>query len=247
MAADGGLRLLLLGPDHRANAFLARADPGVAAEEVDRARAEAEQLGHPGVVVARGGQMAIRAILGRADAAGGVREMRVERLAAIALRRDGLLLRIHPFAVRVLRTDDHRARRTQHGHAVILHRAVDAEHEHVVTHDLRVVRGEIAVRRALELVERHRAWLAFIGRWQPKQLVAQRRMAHLAGDGLVVVRELDVALLRCRRARRPTSCRRGGASSRRRCGRCTCGEVGSTVSTVCGTSQRLLGSMVEYC
>ena len=51
------------------------------------------------------------------DAAGGVREVRIEGLAAVAFRANGLLLRINPLAIRVLRTDDHRARRADHRHA----------------------------------------------------------------------------------------------------------------------------------
>ena len=126
MTADGRLRLVGFRPDHGVESVASFADVGVAAEEIHRAGAEAEQLRHPGVVIVGLREMAVGAILRRADAAGGVREMRVERLAAVAFRGNGLLLRVNPFAVRVLRADHHRARRTDHGHAVFLHRAVDA-------------------------------------------------------------------------------------------------------------------------
>ena len=42
--------------------------------------------------------------------AAGVRKMRIERLPAVTFRAHGLLLRINPFAIRVLRTDEHRGR-----------------------------------------------------------------------------------------------------------------------------------------
>ena len=152
MTADRGLRFVRFGPDDAVQSFLALADVGVAAEEIHRAGAEAEQLRHPRVVVVVLREMAVGAILRRADAARGVREMRIERLAAVAFGADGLLLRVNPFAIRVLRADDHRARRTDHRHPVLLHRAVDAEHEDVVAHDLRIVGGEVAVDHAFELV-----------------------------------------------------------------------------------------------
>ena len=46
--------------------------------------------------------MAVGAIFGRAGAACRVREMRIERLPAVTFRRERLLLRINPFAVRIL-------------------------------------------------------------------------------------------------------------------------------------------------
>ena len=104
-----GLRFVPLRPDHGVKPALALADVSVAAEEIHRARAEAEQLRHPRVVVVLLGNVAIGAVLRRADAAGRVRKMRIECLAAVTFGADGLLLRINPFAVRVLRTDDDRA------------------------------------------------------------------------------------------------------------------------------------------
>src|ERR1700730_12523572 len=98
--------------------------------------------------------MAVGAILRRADARSRVREVRVECLAAIAFSRKCLLLRINPFAVRVLRTDDDRARGADHGHAVLLYRAVDAEHEDVVAHHLWVVGSEVSIGHAFEFILR---------------------------------------------------------------------------------------------
>ena len=54
--------------------------------------------------------MAVGAVLGRSDAAGGVREVGIERLPAVTFCGDGLLLRVHPFAIRILRTDHDGAR-----------------------------------------------------------------------------------------------------------------------------------------
>src|SRR5687768_7812902 len=101
-AADWRLRLLGFGPDNAVELVFA-ADPGVTAEEVDGARAEAEQRSHPGVVIVRGAEVTVGAVLGGALAAGGVREMWIERLAAVTFAADGLDLRIDLLAVRVLR------------------------------------------------------------------------------------------------------------------------------------------------
>ncbi len=171
------------------------ADVGVAPEEIHRAGAEAEQLRHPGVVVVSLGEMAIGAILRRPDAAGGVREMRVEGLAAVAFGGDGLRLRVDPFAVLVLRTDHDRAGGTDHGHAVLLHRAVDPEHEDVVAHHLRIVGGEVAIHHAFVFVQRH----ALVRLHRQMATEAARRprgVADLAIHRAVVVREMDASARR---------------------------------------------------
>ena len=139
MTAERGLRFVLFRPNDGIETAPAFGHIGVAPEEIHRARAEAEQLRQPCIVVVALRDVAIRTIFRRADAARGVREMRIERLAAIALGADGLLLRINPLAVRVLRADDHGGRRTQNRQAVGLHRAVNAQLENIVAHDLRVV------------------------------------------------------------------------------------------------------------
>src|SRR5437899_12823154 len=79
--------------------------------------------------------------------------MRIECLAAVAFSGDGLLLRVNPFAIRVLRADDDAARRTNHREPIALHRSVDAELEDVVTDDLGIVGGEVARGDAFILVE----------------------------------------------------------------------------------------------
>ena len=104
-----GLRLFRFRPDDGVKPALALADVGVAAKEIHRAGAEAEQRRNPGVVVIRLGEMAVLAIFCRAHAAGGVRQMRIVGLAAETVGADRLLLRIDPLAICILRTDDDRA------------------------------------------------------------------------------------------------------------------------------------------
>src|SRR6267143_4516078 len=99
--------------------------------------------------------MAVGAILGCAEAGCRVREMRVERLTAVTFGGKSLLLRINPFAVRVLRANDNRARRTNDRHPVFLHRAVNAEHENIVAHDLWIVGRVIPIGDAFEFVLWH--------------------------------------------------------------------------------------------
>ncbi len=84
-----------------------------------------------------------------------MREMRIECLATVAFGAHGLLLRIDPLTICVLRTDDHRARRTQHGQTMVLHHAVNSQLENIIAHDLRIVGRVVACRLALEFVERH--------------------------------------------------------------------------------------------
>ena len=132
--------------------------------------------------------MAVGAVLGRADAARGVREMRIERLAAVAFRRNRLLLRVNPFAIRILRADHDRARRADHCHAIFLHRPVDAEHENVVAHDLRIVGGEIAVGHAFEFVLRH-ALVRFHRQMTTETTRRPRGVTDLAIHRAVIVRE----------------------------------------------------------
>ncbi len=86
---------------------------------------------------------------------------------------------------------------------------------------------------------------AFIGKWQPKQLVA-----HDEWHTWQVMASLLCASLTWR------SCVSAGTSPQVTPSRWSVLayalralymlDVGSTVSTVCGTSQRLLGSMLEY-
>src|SRR6266404_6161887 len=109
VAANRGLRLLLLRPDGAVQSLLATADIGISPEKVHRPSAEAKQLRHDRVVVVGFGKMAVGAILRRAHAAGGVREMGIECLAAVTLGRVGLLLGIHPLTIGILGADDDRA------------------------------------------------------------------------------------------------------------------------------------------
>src|SRR3954471_12708962 len=102
MAADRGLRLVRFRPDNAVEPFLAFADVRITTEEVHRAGTETEQLGHPGIVVVVRGEVAIRAVFRCPDATRGMREMRIERLAAVTFRRDGLGLRVNPFTILIL-------------------------------------------------------------------------------------------------------------------------------------------------
>ena len=196
--------------------FAAFADVGVATEEIHRAGAEAEQLRHPRVVVVLLRQMAVGAILGRADAAGRVREMRIERLAAVTFGGKCLLLRVNPFAIRVLRTDHDRARRTNHRHAIFLHRAVDAEHENVVAHDLRIVGREIPVGDAFEFILRQRVD-SLSSADDNRNNSWPTRCDRSGNPSRIVVREFDcgVRLASSGRNSRPRFFHRAAASSRR--------------------------------
>ena len=86
VTSDHGLRFIRLGPNHGVQTFFAFADVGVAAKKIHRAGAEPEELRHPRVVVIVLRQMAVGAILGRADAARRVWKMRIECLTAVAFR-----------------------------------------------------------------------------------------------------------------------------------------------------------------
>src|SRR2546425_556432 len=119
MTANGGLRLFLLSPNRAVQSFLATADIDISPEKVDRPGAEAKQLRHDRVVVVVLRDVAVGAIFRRAHAAGGVREMRIEGLAAITLGRDSLLLGIDPLTIRILRTDDNCARRANHRKTIV--------------------------------------------------------------------------------------------------------------------------------
>ena len=106
MTAERGLRFVLFRPNHRVESALAFADVSVAAKEIHRARPEAKQRREPRIVVIGFRDVTVLAIFCRADAAGRVRQMRIVSLTAITFRADGLLLRINPFAICVLRTHD---------------------------------------------------------------------------------------------------------------------------------------------
>ncbi len=133
--------------------------------------------------------MAVRAHLGLAPSADRVRVEGRERGAGEPLRGDGLLLRVEPLAVLVLRVDQHRARGADRRHVVAVRGRVVAQHEDVVAQRLEVVLGVVARVGALEVevgllaVRRHR------------QVAAEARrdpggVARLAGDLVAGVREL---------------------------------------------------------
>ena len=102
-----------------------------------------KELGHPGVVVVGGGDVAIAALLGFFGA-NRVRNERAERLAGKAGCGNGLLRVVEPVAVRILRTDEDGAGRARGGDAMAGDGAVDAEHVDVVAKDLKIVAGVVA-------------------------------------------------------------------------------------------------------
>src|SRR6266478_1513326 len=122
------------------------------------------------------------AVLCGANAAGRVRKMRIERLAAVTLRGDRLLLGINPFAIGILRTDDDRARRTNHREPIALHRSVNTELKDIIADDLRIVGGEVARGGPFILVER-RALICLHRQMTAETTRGPRGMADLAGDG----------------------------------------------------------------
>src|SRR5688572_1948978 len=87
VTADGGLRFVLLGPGNSVESTFTGTDISVAAEKVDRAGTETEQLRHDCIVVVGLGDVTIGATFCCANTAGGVREVRVERLAAVTFGR----------------------------------------------------------------------------------------------------------------------------------------------------------------
>src|SRR4051794_26327638 len=87
--------------------------------------------------------------------AGGMREMWVVSLAAVAIAADRLDLRIDPLAVLVLRGDDDRAGGANHGHSVLFHRPIDAELEDIVADHLRIVAGKVPIDDAFKLILHH--------------------------------------------------------------------------------------------
>src|SRR4051812_19182842 len=99
MAANRSLWLIGLRPDHGMEAFAPFADVSVTSEEIDRPGSEPEELGHPGIIVVALRDVAVGAILRRPDAAGGVRKVRIERLAAVTFGGKRLGLRVNPFAI----------------------------------------------------------------------------------------------------------------------------------------------------
>src|SRR5207247_9206923 len=117
-----------------------------------------------------------------ADAAGRVRKMRIERLAAVTLRGDRLLLGINPLAIGILRTDDDRARRTDHREPIALHRSVNPELKDIIADDLGIIGGEVARGDSFKLVER-RALICLHWQMAAEATGGPRGMADLAGDG----------------------------------------------------------------
>src|SRR2546428_7134556 len=126
--------------------------------------------------------MAIGAVFGGAHAAGRVWEMGIEGLTAVAFSRDGLLLGIDPFAVSVLRANDHGAGGTNYCQAVVFNSSIQAEHEHVVANNLGIIGGEIARGNPLKFIERD-ALIRPHGQVAAETTGGPGGVANLAGDG----------------------------------------------------------------
>ena len=188
-APEDGLRLLALGHRDGSQALRPLRHVGKAADEVVEVRAEHQQLGHLRVVVVGARQMAVRAGLRLAAAPNRVRVEGRERRPGETFGRDGLLLRVEPLPVLVLRIHEHGARGAHGRHVVAVHGRVMAEHEDVVPKRLEVVGRPVARARALEMkvrllpVGRHGQVAAEAGR-------DPRGVAGLAGDTLVGVGEV---------------------------------------------------------
>ena len=163
-----------------------------------------QELGHPGVVVVGGGDVAIAALLGFFGA-NGVRNECAEGLAGETRCGNGLLRVVEPVAVGVLRTDEDGAGRARGRDAMAGDGAVDAEHVDVVAKNLKVVAGVIA--RGEAFVVEH--GLARVG--GHLQMAAEAggrpgRVAGVAGHRGVGVGEVLVVLRHLlRRRRRPWS------------------------------------------
>src|SRR5439155_15838240 len=107
-------------------------DPSVLADEVQVVRPVHQQLGHPGVVVVRLGDVAVGALLGAVAAADGVRDVGRESDAAHPLAGDRLLLHVDRLAVLVVPADVYRTTGAGRADAVTGDVAVAGEHVHLV-------------------------------------------------------------------------------------------------------------------
>src|SRR5215813_10144119 len=87
-----------------------------------------------------------------------VRKVRAERLTAIALFRNRLLLRINPFAILILRTDKYCTRRPHRRVAAASNAPVTTKKKHVVAQSLKIVGSPVAQLR-FTLVVQHRSLL----------------------------------------------------------------------------------------
>jgi len=146
--------------------------------------------------------MAVLAVLRRPDAARGVREMRIESLAAVAFPGNGLLLRIDPLAIGILRADHDRARGTDHRHAILFHRTIEPEHENVVPHDLRIVGGVISIGHAFEFILRY-PLIRFHRQVTAETTRCPRGVTDLTIHRAIVVRETLATIFRRSRNRSP--------------------------------------------
>ena len=185
IGADHRLRLAPFGDAHRLET-LVEPDPGVQPDEIDEVGALQQQLRHDRIVVVGLRQMAVAAGLGL-GLPHRVREVRRERLAREARRRDRRLLHIDALAVDVGRRQDQRRGRAHRRDDVALGGLVPAELEHLVARHLRIIGREIARRVAVVFVPRRLPvrldrQVAAAARGRPRQ------MAGVAGHLAVLVR-----------------------------------------------------------
>ena len=108
VAAVNRFGLIVFGDGDGFESAFAGGDVNVAAHEIHEIGALEQELGHPGVVVVGGGDVAVAALFGF-FAAHGVRNESAVGLAGKTFGGDGLLRVVEPFAIGVLRTDQHGA------------------------------------------------------------------------------------------------------------------------------------------
>ena len=162
----------------------------------------------------------------------GVGHVGRERGSREAARRGGLLLRVDPLAVLVLRGDEDRAGRARGGDAVLRHRAVLGQEVDVVAQGLEVVA------RSSCGSPRPRCGASASSCW-PSARDGSRSSSWSRPSGRRSRSCLELAwarALRVRRRRRPRSCRRAASSWPGATSRCSAGCPGVTESTTCGTS-----------
>ena len=143
-AADDGLRLITFGDDDRFESVFSRANPAVAAHEVEVVRPVHEQLRHQRVVVFVVREMAVGTLFRTVFAANRVRDVGRERDAAHAVGGDRLLLDVDRLAVVVVAADMDRTGRTCGADAIAGDGPVFGQHVDFVAQRLKVVRDIVA-------------------------------------------------------------------------------------------------------
>ena len=172
---------------------LAGGDVNIAAHEIHEVGALQEELSHPGVVVVGGGDMAVactawslcRARCAERRCCKAWPEKPSEETVCCCV--------VEPFAIGVLRADQHGAAGTRGRDAIAGDGAVDAEHVDVVAQDLEVVAGVIAGEQAL-VVEHGAAGVGGHLQMAAEAGGGPGSVAGVAGHAAVAVGEVGVVL-----------------------------------------------------